>query len=82
MNIPERLQPLANVAEDLQDKDLEETLIFAAFLKYRRRVIDLAIKTVRPTQRAVDCAYCHCSTAVIHDGVCINCALPYKTHSH
>ena len=54
MNIPERLQPLANVAEDLQDKDLEETLIFAAFLKYRRRVIDLAIKTVRPTQRGAD----------------------------
>lgn len=78
----ERLVPLANVASDLPDKDLEEVTIFAAFLKYRRRVIDLAVKTSRPTQRAVDCAYCHCSTAVIHDGICINCAKPYKSHSH
>ena len=78
----DRLIPLANVAIELPEKDLEEVVIFAAFLKYRRRVLDLAVKTVRPTQRAVDCAYCHCSTAVIHDDVCINCAKPYKSHSH
>ena len=37
----------------------------------------------RLTPRAVDCAYCHCSTAIIRDGVhCINCGRVYKSHSH
>lgn len=35
------------------------------------------------TPLAVDCAYCHCSTAIVRDGVhCVNCGLVYKSHSH
>lgn len=36
----------------------------------------------RLTPRAVDCAYCHCSTAIVRDGKCINCGREYKSHSH
>jgi hypothetical protein len=76
----EKLTQLANVANDLPDKDLEEVTIFAAFLKYRRRVIDFAIRTSYRNEKP-NGEYCTCSTAVIHDGVCINCALPYKSRS-
>lgn len=41
------------------------------------------IERVCPTQRAVDCALCHCQTVIIRDGVhCINCGRVYKSHSH
>ena len=30
-----------------------------------------------------DCAYCHCSTVILSDGVhCIECGRVYKSHSH
>ena len=35
------------------------------------------------TPLAVDCAYCHCSTTIVRDGVhCVNCGRVYKSHSH
>jgi hypothetical protein len=35
------------------------------------------------TPRAVDCAYCHCTTVILSDGVhCIECGRVYKSHSH
>jgi hypothetical protein len=34
------------------------------------------------TPSYTDCTYCHCTTVVIRDGVCINCKKEYKTHIH
>ena len=58
--------------------NMEEVAVLVCGLHDR-----LAQYEVRPTQLAVDCAYCHCSTAIIRDGVhCVNCGRVYKSHSH
>ena len=45
--------------------------------------LDAVVRESGLTQRAVDCAYCHCTTVILSDGVhCINCGRVYKSHSH
>jgi len=48
----------------------------------RAAVSALCINSAQHRVQA-DCAYCHCSTAIVRDGVhCVNCGLVYKSHSH
>lgn len=45
--------------------------------------LDAVVRENGLTQRAVDCAYCHCTTSIVRDGVhCVNCGRVYKSHSH
>jgi recombinational DNA repair protein RecR len=60
-------------------KDFDPQMVIDLCRAYDEEISKL--KAAQPSVQA-DCAYCHCSTAVIHDGVCINCAKPYKSHSH
>jgi hypothetical protein len=40
--IPARLVPLANVAKELKDEDIQECIKFAAYLNYRQRIFKMA----------------------------------------
>lgn len=44
-SIPDRLQPLARLAQDMKDDDLAECLVFVAYLNHRRGVLHLAHNT-------------------------------------
>ena len=42
-------------------------------------------QNIRATEQSnvLDCAYCHCTTVILSDGVhCINCGRVYKSHGH
>lgn len=36
-----RLRPLANLATELNDEDLQEVILFVAYLNYRRRIFSM-----------------------------------------
>ena len=64
----EKLQDLANQFSVITGHGIEE-------------IEDGIVRLLTP--RAVDCAYCHCTTVILSDGVhCINCGRVYKSHSH
>lgn len=47
------------------------------------QVVTFVRQASQLTPVAVDCAYCHCSTAFVRDGVnCLNCGRVYKSHIH
>ena len=63
------------------DKIINETPLRHVEWRVQQAIIQRVIER-NLTPRAVDCAYCHCLTAVIRNDVCINCGRVHKSHSH
>jgi|SRR6185503_8387619 len=42
LDIHPRLRPLANIAKDLKDEDLQDCISYVAYLNYRRRIFKMA----------------------------------------
>ena len=77
-----RLEPLAEVASQLDDDALNDVMLYVAYLKIRARLFGL-LNIAAQLRMQSDGAYCRCDEPAIakHNGskLCVLCLLPPRS---